>query len=91
MCVYLIELQILKNFSPQNFRDLVTCLTCPQRWGFNSVSSLPLPSGSPGWILDVIPGSLQAQQSVDAFTYAVPPRMEKGLDSRHILIGSGRD
>ena len=39
----------------------------------------------------MIPGSLEAQQSVDAFTYAVPPRMEKVLDSGHILIGRGSD
>jgi hypothetical protein len=45
-------------------------------------------------ILHVIPGSLEAQESVDAFDHsdiAVPPIMEKVLDSRHIFISSGSD
>jgi hypothetical protein len=42
----------------------------------------------------MIPGSLEAQQSVDAFDHSdisVPPVMKEVLDSRHILISSGSD
>jgi hypothetical protein len=42
----------------------------------------------------VIPGSLEAQKSVDAFNHsdiAVPPVMEEVRDSRHVFISSGSD
>ena len=42
----------------------------------------------------MIPGSLEAQKSVDAFDHsdiAMPPVMEEVLDSRHIFISSGSD
>ena len=85
---------IFQNDSPQNFRDLLTCRSYPWRWGFNSVSSLPLPSRSPGLVLHVIPGSLKAQKSVDAFDHsdiAVPPIMEEVRDSWHVFISSSSD
>jgi hypothetical protein len=42
----------------------------------------------------VIPSSLEAQKSVDAFDHsdiAVPPIMEEVRDSQHVFIGRGSD
>ena len=87
------ELEKLQNYSPQNFRDLLTCLSCLKR-GFNFCSFPLQTTRSAGLILHVIPGSLEAQQSVDPFNHsdvAVPPIMEEVLDGRHVFISSGSD
>ena len=85
----ILELQKFQNNSPHNLREPLVCLSSLKRDHFISVKALPLqPLRSPRLVLQEC---LEAGQNGDAFKYAVPPRMEEVQDSRHILIGSGRD
>ena len=89
----ILKLQKFKNNSPHNLRELLACLNSLKRDHFISIKVRVLLRLIRSRLVlhVVIPGCLEAGQNGDAFTYAVPPRMEKGLDSRHILSGSGRD
>jgi hypothetical protein len=75
-------LQKFQNNSPHNLREPLAYRSYPKCLRFTSVRVR---------IVLVLQECLEAPQNGDAFKYAVPPRMEEVLDSRHILIGSGRD
>ena len=76
-----LELQKFQNDSPHNLREPLLG-SYPKCERFASVRVR---------CILVLQECLEARQNGDTFKYAVPPRIEEVLDSRHILIGSGRD